>query len=301
VTPVPNPAPKDRRPARLRVMAKAGNTPTHPLMFPGARGRATVRAVVRLLVVVAALAPASCADPARARFERAEKALLEQRMDDALAGYRSIPKDFPQSRHAPPALLRQGDLFGSYYRNYDAALEAYDSLVYNYPQAAEAAQAILRKGEIHLLQFFGYREAVAELELLRTQYPSFARMDEALILLAKAYGGLPDPARQLAVLSELAERHPDSPRALEARWVAASTLLGQGKHDEAEREFGRLLEVAADPRAAARARWGMAQALEGKGDLAGAVRQYEAIGDDWDDPDYLVEKLSRLRKRLKKS
>jgi outer membrane protein assembly factor BamD (BamD/ComL family) len=261
-------------------------------------GRVAVRAVVRLLVVVAALAPPSCADPARARFERAEKALLEQRMDDALAGYRSIPKDFPQSRHAPAALLRQGDLFGSYYRNYDAALEAYGSLVYNYPQAAEAAQAVLRKGEIHLLQFFSYREAVADLELLRTQYPRFARMDEVLVLLAKAYGGLPDPARQLAVLFELVEKHPESPRAQEARWMAASTLLAQGRHDEAEREFGKLLVLAADPRAAARARWGMAQAMEGKGDLAGAVTQYEAIGDDWEDPVYLSEKLSRLRKRL---
>lgn len=251
-----------------------------------------------LLLVVAALALASCADPARARFEGAERALLERRMDDALAAYRSIPKDFPQSRHAPAALLRQGDLFGSYYRNYDAALEAYDSLVYNYPQAAEAAQAVLRKGEIHLLQFFSYREAVTDLELLRTQYPGFAKMDEVLILLAKAYGGLPDPARQLAVLSELVEKHPDSPRAREARWMAASTLLAQGKLDEAEREYGKLLALAADPKTAARARWGMAQAMERRGDLAGAVKQYEAIGDDWDDPVYLSEKLSRLRKRL---
>lgn len=263
--------------------------------------RPAVRAVVRLLVAVAALSLSSCADPARARFERAEKALREQRMDDALAGYRSIPKEFPQSRHAPAALLRQGDLFGSYYRNYDAALEAYDSLVYNYPRAAEAAQAVLRKGEIHLLHLFSYRDAVADLELLRTRYPRFARMDEVLILLAKAYGGLPDPARQLAILLELAERHPGSPRAQEARWMAASTLLGQGKHDEAEREFRKLLDPAADPKAAARARWGMAQALEGKGDIAGALKQYEAIGDDWDDPDYLSEKLSRLRKRLKES
>lgn len=258
-------------------------------------------AAALLVLVFAALAAPSCADPARERFEKAEKALLEHRMDAALAGFRSVPNDFPQSRYAPAALLRQGDLFGSYYRNHDAALEAYDSLVYNYPQAAEAPEAILRKGEIHLVRLFGYRDAVADLELLRGKYPRFAKMSEVLFLLAKAYGGLPDPTRQLAVLSELVERHPDSPRAMEARWMAATTLLAQGKFDDADREFRKLLYLAGDARGAARARWGMAQAMEGKGDLEGALEQYEAIRDDWEDPVYIAEKLSRLRKRLKKS
>ena len=69
------------------------------------------------------LALAACSDPARNRFERAEKAFLEQKMEAALADYRSIPIDFPQSRYAPAALLRQGGLFGLFYQDHQAAVE----------------------------------------------------------------------------------------------------------------------------------------------------------------------------------
>lgn len=250
-----------------------------------------------LPLVLAALALASCSDRARERFEGAEKALLQQEMDAALAGFRSIPKEFPQSRYAPAALLRQGDLYSSYFRNYDAALEAYDSLVYNFPQAGEAPRAILRKGEIRLQQFFSYAKAAEELELLRARYPSFGEMDEALILLAKAYGGMQDRERQAAVLAELQERYPDSPRAGEARWMKANLLLVQGAYSDAEEAFRKILDRAPDRQTAVRARWGIAQALEGSGNYPGAVREYESIRKDWEDPAYIEEKIQRLRKR----
>lgn len=253
------------------------------------------------LAVLLLLALPACADPARERFERAEKALLAQKMEAALSDYRSIPRDFPQSRYAPAALLRQGDLFGSFYRNYAAALEAYDSLSFNYPQAAEVPRAVMRKGEIHLLQFFDYAAAAADLELVRKQYPRFEAMDEALFLLAKAYAGQKDPARQYAVLVELVGRYPDSPRAMEARWAAAYALLAQGNFAEADREFRKILYLVTDRRQAARARWGIAQALEGQGELAAALDQYLAIGPDGEDPVFLAEKIARLKKRVKAS
>ncbi len=253
----------------------------------------------RLLAIIVLLALPACADPARERFERAEKALLAQKMESALSDYRSIPRDFPQSRYAPAALLRQGDLFGSYYRNYAAALEAYDSLAFNYPQAAEVPRAVMRQGEIHLLQFFDYRAAVADLERVRTQYPRFEGMDEALLLLAKAYEGQGDRARQYAVLLELIGKHPDSPRAMEARWAAAYALLAQGNFAEADREFRKILYLVTDRAAAARARWGIAQALEGEGEIAAALEQYRAIGADGEDPAFLAEKIARLEKRVK--
>lgn len=254
-----------------------------------------------LLIVCAALVVQGCSDPARERFETAEKALLMQKMDAALAGYRSIPKDFPQSRYAPTALLRQGELFGAFYRNYPAALEAYESLVFNYPRAPEAPQALLRQGEVRVLQFFDYAAAAEDFESVRRRYPRFARMDEVLVLLAKAYAGVPDPARQVAALGELIDRYPKSPRAPEARWMLAYALLGQGSFVEADREFRKLYYLSAGGKDTARARWGMAQALEGMGQLGAALAQYEAIRDGWDDPEDLAARIARLRERMRGS
>ena len=251
-----------------------------------------------LLIGLAALAVPACSDPARERFDASEKALLEQRMDAALMGYRSIPKEFPQSRYAPTALLRQGELFGGFYRNYPAALEAYESLLFTYPRAAEAPRALLRRGEIHLLQFLDHAAAAEDLEAIRRRFPGFVATDEVLLLLAKAYAGMPDPARQSAALSELIGKFPESPRAAEGRWMLANAYLAQGRYSEADREFRKLYYLASDRRAAARARWGMAQSLEVMGQLAAAVAQYEAIRNDWEDPAYVAEKIDRLKKRI---
>jgi len=252
-----------------------------------------------ILLCLSFIALQACSDPARERFEAAEKALQERKMEAALSGYRSIPKEFPQSRYAPTALLRQGELFGAYYRNYPAALEAYESLVFNYPRAAETPRAMQHKGEIHLIQFLDYAAAVEDFEGIRMRHPQFAGMDEVLLLLAKAYGGVPDPSRQLAVLSGLIEKFPESPRAAEGRWMLANVLLSQGKFQEADREFRKLYYLATDRKAIARARWGMAQALEGMGELSAAVEQYEAIRSDWDDPEYIAGKIARLKGRLR--
>lgn len=254
--------------------------------------------VVILLSVCFPFLPA-CSDPARERFETAEKALLEQKMDAALMAFRSIPGEFPQSRYAPTALLRQGELFGSFYRNYPAALEAYESLVFNYPRAAEAPWALLRQAEIHLLQFLDYAAAAEDLEAIRRRFPGFAETDAALLLLAKAYAGMPDPSRRTAVLSELIGTFPDSPRAAEGRWMLAYAYLAQGMFFEADREFRKLFYLASDRKDIDRARWGMAQSLEGMGQLGDAVEQYEAIRNDGEDPAYVAEKIDRLKNRMK--
>jgi len=78
----------------------------------------------------------------------------------------------------------------------------------------------------------------------------------------------------------------------------AYTLLGQGQYAEANREFEKILSLVSDRKEAARARWGMAQAREGQGDLAAALSLYEAIREDYEDPEFIAGKVERLRKRL---
>ncbi len=252
------------------------------------------------LVCGALLLAASCADPARERFELAEKELLSQKMEAALADYRFIARDHPQSRYAPAALLRQGELYGGYYRNFPAALEAYESLAYNYPRASEVPRALLRTAEIHLLQYLDPTSAAAYLERIRKEFPRFEGEDEVLFLLARAYGGAGEDERQAAALAELIERFPKSNRAAEGRWILAYALLGQRRYADADREFRKLLYLSTERESTAKARWGMAQSLEGMGDFQGAIAQYEALQGDAGDAAHVTEKIGRLKDRLRK-
>lgn len=252
------------------------------------------------LLCGALLLAGACADPARERFERAEKELLSQKMEAALSDYRRIARDHPQSRYAPAALLRQGDLYGGYYRNFPAALEAYGSLVYNYPRASEVPRALMRTAEIHLLQYLDPSTAAAGLERIRKEYPRFEGEDEVLFLLARAYGAAGEQERQAAALAELMKRFPESNRAAEGRWMLAYALLGQRRYADADREFRKLLYLSTRRESTVQARWGMAQSLEGMGDLPGAIAQYEAVLGETDDPAYVAEKIERLKARLRR-
>lgn len=252
------------------------------------------------LLCGALLLAGACADPARERFERAEKELLSQKMEAALSDYRRIARDHPQSRYAPAALLRQGDLYGGYYRNFPAALEAYGSLVYNYPRASEVPRALMRTAEIHLLQYLDPSTAAAGLERIRKEYPRFEGEDEVLFLLARAYGAAGEQERQAAALAELMKRFPESNRAVEGRWMMAYALLGQRRYADADREFRKLLYLSTRRESTVQARWGMAQSLEGMGDLPGAIAQYEAVRGETDDPAYVTEKIERLKARLRR-
>ena len=263
-------------------------------MVPG--GSATAW---RIGLLCGALLLAACADPARERFERAEKEFLAQKMEKALSGYRDIARDHPQSRYAPAALLRQGDLYGGYYRNFPAALEAYESLVYNYPRASEVPRALLKTAEIHLLQYLDPASASSALERIRKEFPRFEREDEVLFLLARAYGAAGEDDRQMAALAELIERFPKSNRAAQGRWILAYALLGQRRYADADREFRKLLYLSTERDSTVKARWGMAQSLEGMGDLQGAIVQYEALQGD-DDTGHVAEKIERLKARLRK-
>jgi TolA-binding protein len=262
------------------------------LRRPGAPGALLPAAA---LLVAALLLPA-CSDPARDAYGRAEHALLEKRADEALAGFRSLVRAYPDSRHAPQALLRMGDLYAGWYRNDPAALEAYRSLVYTYPGAPEAPKALLAEGKLLLGRLYDPGGSVAALNRLLSDYPSFGGREEALLVLGRACVSLPDPDRGKAALTELLDRYPDSPRRKEARWLLAYVLLSGRRFAEADREFRKLYFLSTEPKEKARARWGMGQAMEGVGDVKGALVQYQAIRGDFEDPAWVAAKIERLRK-----
>ena len=161
-------------------------------------------------------------------------------------------------------------------------------------------RALLRTAEIHLFQYLDPASAAADLERIRKEFPRFEREDEALFLLARAYGAAGEDERQAAALDELTERFPKSNRAAEGRWMLAYALLGQRRYADADREFRKLLYLSTDRESTVQARWGMAQSLEGMGDIQGAIAQYEALLGDAGDPAYVTEKIERLSARLRK-
>lgn len=268
--------------------------PSRPAGRTAGRG-APARVLLAAGALLALLLP-GCSDPARERFDRAEGALLAKRHDEALASFRALARDFPDSRHAPQALLRMGDLYAGPYRNDPAALEAYRSLVYNYPGAPEAPRALLAEAKLLLGRLYDPAGAVAAVERIRKEHPSFAGTEEALLVMGRACLALPDPERGAKALTEMLDRYPDSPRRTEARWLLAYVLLSGRRFAEADREFRKLYFLSTEPREKARARWGMGQAMEGVGDAKGALLQYTAIRDDFEDPAWLAGKIERLRR-----
>ena len=212
----------------------------------------------------------------------------------ALADYRYIARDHPQSRYAQTPSCARGTS-RRLLPELPAALEAYESLVYTDPRASEVPRALLRTAEIHLFQYLDLSSAAADLERIREGVPAFEGEDEASLPPRVQYGAAGEDERQAAALAELTERflpqvEPRGGGAMDAGVRAPR----ERRYADADRSSGNpcIFRRSANPRSR---RLGVAQSLEGMGDLQGAIAQYEALRGDAGDLAYVTEKIERLK------
>ena len=114
----------------------------------------------------------------QASYDRAFRALREQRYADAAEGFSSFLDSHPQSAYAPNA---QYWLAETYYvtRDFSTALRFFNELLERYPGSNKEGDALLKIGFSHF-ELRQWNEARAALEQVRSQHPNttLARLAE---------------------------------------------------------------------------------------------------------------------------
>ncbi len=112
-------------------------------------------------------------------YDRAFRALREQRYADAAEGFSTFLERFPQSGYAPNALYWLAE---TYYvtRDFETALRFFEDLRQQYPASSKDGDALLKIGFSHF-ELRQWTEARAALEQLRSEHAgtTLARLAES--------------------------------------------------------------------------------------------------------------------------
>lgn len=114
----------------------------------------------------------------QAAYDRAFRALREQRFADAAEGFSDFLDRFPDSSYAPNALYWLAE---TYYvsRDFDTALDFFQQLRSRYPRSNKDGDALLKIGFSHF-ELQQWNQARAALEQVRSEHPNttLARLAE---------------------------------------------------------------------------------------------------------------------------
>ncbi|NDY95001.1 tol-pal system protein YbgF [Wenzhouxiangella limi] len=115
----------------------------------------------------------------QAAYDRAFRALREQRYADAAEGFSTFLDRFPESSYAPNALYWLAE---TYYvtRDFETALRFFDQLRERYPGSSKEGDALLKVGFSHF-ELRQWTEARAALEQVRSEHSgtTLARLAES--------------------------------------------------------------------------------------------------------------------------
>lgn len=111
-------------------------------------------------------------------FDSADKSWNEGKYEEAINSYNTLVEEYPDSKNAPLALFKIGNLYQSRIiktlpprQNSLKAVEAYTNLYEKYPQSEEAPKALFMIGYIQANELFQYAEAKKTLHSFLEKYP----------------------------------------------------------------------------------------------------------------------------------
>lgn len=206
-------------------------------------------------------------------YEKAEN------QDRASQMLRELIREFPGHRIVPKAYFALGEHLKK--KDIKAAIAAYQKIIKMYPQSRQAPQAYLRIGDIYL-QEKHYSEAIIYYTSLLQKYPQSEEEDRALFNLSRCYLSRNDIDKALPLLSLLVESFPESDLREKALFLIGESLEKKKEYEKAIQIFQEIQRMYPDsPTLTVRARERIAQICLIQKDLDGAIRAYESILKDF--------------------
>ena len=174
VSPIAEPIPDSTAEGQPDDAGPTVDAPEAPAVVdvPEVRAPIDAQSEVTPLAGGTAIAPRDLGTPTeseQAAYDRAFRALREQRFADAAEGFSNFLDQFPQSGYAPNALYWLAE---TYYvtRDFETALRFFNQLREQYPGSNKDGDALLKIGFSHF-ELRRWAEARAALEQVRSDHP----------------------------------------------------------------------------------------------------------------------------------
>lgn len=253
-----------------------------------------------LLASAAALAAAGCEKRDETLYDEAQRLWLNDRYDAAVSKLKLLADEFPESKTAPKALFRIGEI---YYLSLDEPEKGLEYLALAAGEADDAA--LVLQARRYMAEI--YENSTRDFDLAIEQYhkiineggPGVAE-DEYYYRIAGAYFKKGNYSQAAIEYKTMLERFPGSGRAQDAWYQVASLMLLLEKPGEALEIFRRLLESGPSPEREYDIRMGIGACYEEMEKLDEALREYEEAAELYPDRELIARKMDAVRKRKEK-
>lgn len=262
-----------------------------------ARGAALALA---LTAAAACLAAPGCEKRDKSLYEEAERLWLNDRYDAAISKLRLLVDEFPESKIAPQALFRIGEI---YYLSLDEPAKGLEYLERAAGEAGDEALALPARrymAEIYEKSIRDYDLAIEQYHKIINEGGPDVEEDEYHYRIARAYFKKGDYSQAAIEYKTLLERFPESGRKEDAWYQIATLMILLEKPEEALEIFRKLLTDGPSPEREYDIRMGIGACYEEMGKLDEALGEYHKARELYPDRELIARKIDAVNKRKEK-
>lgn len=231
-------------------------------------------------------------------FARAEGLVERGHYEDAVDIFRTIYDRHPNFHLAPQALYQSADVLNLFLGRHQEAVLAFLLVEKDFPGHDLTQKAHRQVADIYKYRLRDYEQAIiAYQKLLDHSAPEGDRLQYEV---ADAYFRLENFEQARIEFEALARSYPGSPLLPEVAYRVAVTFSLEGKSEEAETAFRRVMAAWPDSPYALEAKFGLATALEEREELERALKMLEELTGKYRNPEVLAKKTEQVRERIRK-
>lgn len=232
-------------------------------------------------------------------YNAGEKLKAEGRYAEALEKYRYVTLHYRNSKLAPDALFRTGEINYLYLKDFQSATRAFRNLLSNYSFSVRSKVAQLHLADIEMYGLQDFKQAIVEYQKAISFYAEEKEAERFQHEIAKAYYNLGNYEQQRVELNLLLVKFPASERVESVYFEIGNSYYIEGRPDEAIESYRKVIEKFPNTAVSLESKFQMASCLEEKEDLKGSVTLLQEIEGVYPNPRIVKMRIERIKKRLK--
>jgi len=232
------------------------------------------------------------------RFTRAETLLDNGEATAAAVAFQNFQAAYPESRLAPEALFRAGEILNLYQQNHQQALLVYLLVVRDYPQGRWAQQARIQAADLYKNRLGDYNQAISLLQ--KVVDSGVPEADRVQYEIADCYFRLNNFEQARIEFESLQKNFPESPLLAEVQFRIGMTLTLERNFSAAATALSRVSELWPESRFATEARFQLASVYVEQELLQKALGILEGLRGQYPDPEALQLRIERVEERIRK-
>ena len=240
----------------------------------------------------------SCQKADKSLYESAERMQERSKYEDAMNKLRFLVSEYPDSKWAPKAYFKMGELQYYYFRKPEAAMDAFVRAAELDKGGATSLAAQRLIADIYQNHMRNYDLAILQYQKILKDYPNLEGPEEYYYLIGKAYFSKRDYKQAIIELKNLADKYPEGKYKEDALYFHAVCHYIGGEPEKAAELFISFLKKHHHGKYDYDAQLGLAMTYEEMEKPDKALEVYQRMMAQYPGRDLLVKKITAVSEKI---